>query len=671
MKLNSLKTKFLATFLPLFLGSFLVFFAISYYMSSQALIKDADVISENVGKSAANDIEKLFQKRTMEIEGLSRNGALRGASKEVIVAELAEYKERTGNDFAMPAYSTVDGQAVSDKGLDMDRSTREYIKKVRETKKPYMTGPSVSGSTGKLITIAAYPVLDNQENLVGIVYGTIELDSISEVVGGIQYMETGRVYIADQEGITIAYAQQPEDVGKMDLTQTETNGKTIDQKLVDAFKQAASTHEQVATEYTTSKGVTSQAVMTPIELGSRTWIAVAVAPLSEVRADAYALAKILAAAGIFMLLVITAIIYVLATKMSSPIETLKAECDILNSGDLRERPVCCTTNDELGALAQGFADMRETMRKLLSEIAKHAERVSASSEELTAAAHQTAEAATTVANQVVDIAEGINHQSDSINTANAAVQDISEQSEQVSNNAGAIAAVTDMTVSEVGRGKNAVQDIVKAMDAINVGTDTVQNSIAKLAKQSEEISQIVDVITGIAEQTNLLALNAAIEAARAGEAGRGFAVVADEVRKLAEESGNSSQKIAELVRKIQEDMKEAVEASDQSTESVEGSRQAVEEADKIFESIQVSIEALAGGIRDVSTSIQTISDGTKAMANETESIAKISHENASRTQSVAATTEEQGASCQEVAASTRVLADLAQELEANVQKFQL
>ena len=671
MKLNSLKTKFLAAFLPIFLGSFLVFFGISYYMSSQELIKDADTISSKVGQAAANDIEKQFQRHTMQVEGLARDSALIGGSKEQIVAELAHYKKTAGDGFAMLAYSTVDGQAVSDKGVDMDRSSRDYIKKVRETKQPYMTGPSVSGTSGKLITIIACPVLDKSDNLVGIVYGTVELEDINDIVGKIQYMETGRVYIADQDGLTIAYAQQPEDVGKMDLTQTEANGKTIDQKLVDAFKQAASTHQQISTEYTTSKGDASQAVLTPIDLGARTWVAVAVAPMSEVRGNAYTLAKILAGVGILMLIFVTVAIYVLSTKMSRPIEVVKEECDIINSGDLRERPLCYEADDELGALAKGFAQMRETMRSLLAEISKHAERVSASSEELTAAAHQTADAATMSANQVADIAEGINHQSESIATANAAVQDISGQSEQVSTNADAIAAVTEMTVSEVGRGKDAVQDIVNAMDAINTGTDTVQNSIKKLAKQSEEISQIVDVISGIAEQTNLLALNAAIEAARAGEAGRGFAVVADEVRKLAEESGTSSQKIAELVGKIQEDMKEAVEASDQSSQSVEGSRQSVEEANKIFESIQVSIEALAGGIRDVSTSIQTISDGTKSMAAETESIAKISHENASRTQSVSATTEEQSASSQEIAASTRVLAELAQELQANVQKFQL
>ena len=385
MKLNSLKTKFLAAFLPIFLGSFLVFFGISYYMSSQELIQDADTISSKIGQAAANDIEKQFQRHTMQIEGLSRDSALIGGSKEQIVAELAHYKKTAGDGFAMLAYSTVDGQAVSDKGVDMDRSTREYIKKVRETKQPYMTGPSVSGTSGKLITIIAYPVLDRSDNLVGIVYGTVELEDINDIVGKIQYMETGHVYIADQDGITIAYAQQPEDVGKMDLTQTETNGKTIDQKLVDGFKQAVSTHQQISTEYTTSKGDASQAVLTPIDLGVRTWVAVAVAPMSEVRGNAYTLAKILAGVGILMLIFITVAIYVLATKMSRPIEVVKEECDIINGGDLRDRPLCYESDDELGALAQGFAQMRETMRSLLAEISKHAERVSASSQSSAAA----------------------------------------------------------------------------------------------------------------------------------------------------------------------------------------------------------------------------------------------------------------------------------------------
>ena len=671
MQFNSLKTKFLVALLPLFIGSFIVFFAVSYYMSSSALKSDADDMAKRTGQVAALQIEEKFQRSVMTVKGLVHNKAIIHGDRVQREAALAAMKEKEGEDFAMFAFSDVDGHAFSDKGVDMDRTSRGYIKQVRETKQPCITGPSVSGTSGKLITIIAYPVLDEQEQLVGIVYGTIELDSINSLVGDIKFFDTGRVYVADEDGLVVAYAQQPEDIGKMDLTQTETNGKTIDQKLVDGFKEAAGSKQQVVTQYRTSKGVDSLAVMTPVDLGYRHWVAVAVAPLSEVEASASTLMKTMLGLALLMLIIVSAVIVYISERLSKPVRTLRDECELINSGDLTKRPLCLDTTDELGALAHGFSDMRHTMRDLITSITKHAERVSASSEELTAAAQQTAEASTSVATSVVDIAEGIGKQSESISSTTVTVKKISEQTENVANNASAIAIVTEQTVEAVKHGQAAIQDIVTAMGDINDGTGTVQNTIAKLAKQSDEISKIVDVITGIAEQTNLLALNAAIEAARAGEAGRGFAVVADEVRKLAEESGASATKIAELVATIQTDMKEAVEASAQSSQSVEGSRQSVKEADEIFTSIQLQIEALAGGIQDVSNSIQTISEGTKSMTGEMDSIASISHENASRTQSVSATTEEQSASSEEIAASTRNLSQLAEDLQGEVHKFKV
>ena len=668
MKFNSLRFKFLAGFIPLFVGSFAVFFAISYYMSSSALTRNADLIAQEIGSGTAKQLEKIYQERELTVESLTTNPIIMRGTREERVKVLADTLAKRKN-FTMLAYSDVEGHAVSDKNKDMDRTTRAYIKQVRETKKPVMTGPSVSGTSGKLITIMAYPVLDNGV-LTGIVYGTIELDDITKIVGEIKYMEHGRVYIADQDGLCIAYAQLPEEVGKMDLSK-EVSSKKIDIALVNGFTNAVQQDKQISTEYTTSQGVPSQAVFTPVHLGYRTWIAVSVAPISEVRADAYNLIKIMGLVAVFMVLAISAVIWVASKKMCEPIVALRGECIAINDGDLRSRPRAVDTNDELGDLAQGFKQMRGTIRKLIGQLQRNAEKVSASAQELTAASHQSAESATQAAQQIADIASGIAHQSDLAAGADNTAVDIAERTELVAQNADAITAVTEMTVNSVTSGRDSINNVVKAMDSINVSATTVKASISELAARSEEISKIVELISGIAEQTNLLALNAAIEAARAGEAGRGFAVVADEVRKLAEESASSTKQIGDLVNQIQLDMKKAVAASEQSAASVANSMDFVREADAVFESIKLAIDALAGGIREVSGNIKSVASGTKSMKEAVKEIAEVSNVNAAHTESVSAATEEQSASAEEIAAATRSMAEQAEELAHEIERFKV
>ena len=665
---SSLQTKFLLWLLPLVIGSFAVFFVICYYMSSRAMLRDADIIARAVGQEAVLEIEKTFQKQMLALESLALNRGITHGDRAQRLEALAEAKNRTAG-YAMLAYSNPMGLAYDQTGRDIDRSSRDYIKGVRETKKPFMTGPFASASTGNLITSVAVPVM-NGGNLEGIVFGTIELDTMSDIVGRIKYMDSGYVFIVDQAGMVIADAHQPDIVGKLDINKPES-GQEIDPALVSAYKKTLETDSMTMTECKDENGTEMQAVMAPVHLGYRTWVAVGMAPLSEIHGAANSLALVMGVTAALMILLIAGVIWVVVRKLCAPVGILREECEIINNGDLRERPVSVASEDELGQLAKGFADMRNTMRKLLHGIQVNAEKVSASSEELTAAAHQSAEASNHVAMAITEIAGGIASQSESAADTDRTAHDMANRMASVADSAKTIAAVTNTTVERVGDGRGAIQTIVNAMESINKSAATVQNSITELAKRSDEISNIVDLISSIAEQTNLLALNAAIEAARAGEHGRGFAVVAEEVRKLAEESANSSRKIADIVSQIQVDMGGAVEASKHSAESVASSMESVTQADAIFESIKVSIESLAEGIDKVSKNIHEISGGIQNVQEAVSNINEVSHSNATRAESVSATTEEQSASTQEIAAASRNLSELAETLASEAGRFKV
>jgi methyl-accepting chemotaxis protein len=220
-------------------------------------------------------------------------------------------------------------------------------------------------------------------------------------------------------------------------------------------------------------------------------------------------------------------------------------------------------------------------------------------------------------------------------------------------------------------GKNAIDGAVTQMNEI---TDSVTESaavIAKLAERSSEIGQISDTISNIADQTNLLALNAAIEAARAGEQGRGFSVVADEVRKLAEESGNAAQKIASLIKTIQEETDQAVKRMQKGTEDVQSGKDVVNNAGTAFDAIASAVSQLTSHAEDILHAAKSSSGKAANLVKVMDSLNESSRNVASETESVSAATEEQSASMDEIAGASQKLAELAQELQNSTAKFKL
>lgn len=357
--------------------------------------------------------------------------------------------------------------------------------------------------------------------------------------------------------------------------------------------------------------------------------------------------------------------------IATPLNTMVLICKELAMGDFRDKVRKVLRKDEIGQVADALTDMRTAIRNLMKHINESAEQLAASSEELTASADQSAQAANQVAQSITDVALGTGEQLGEADRTSAVVQEMSNSIQQVSINA---SEVSEQSVQAANKAKVGTESIDKAINQMSSIERTVTTSVlvvTKLGKRSKEIGQIVDTISGIASQTNLLALNAAIEAARAGEQGRGFAVVADEVRKLAEQSQNAAKQIAILINEIQVDTDEAVIAMNDGTREVKVGTEVVNASGRAFQEIADMIDGVSDQTREISTDIKQLSMGGQRIVESVKQISHLSRRTSGETQTVSAATEEQSASMQEIASSSQALANLAMDLREAVSKFQI
>ena len=668
MQFKSIRTKFLVSILPVMLIGFFVFFGISYKMASDMLVADADTIGKGVGKQAALEVLRLFDTNEAYLKIAAKSDAMVHGDREAKIRALQDVKQHT-EVFSNLAYTDVNGIGFDSDGNDLDRSSRDYLPQVVQSGKTIVSEPVISDVTGKVVSVIAVPVIENGV-VTGVVGGSIGLSRFDETLSKMATYHTGQLVVMDETGLVIIHPNEPAQVGKLDFSK-EVSSVKISTSLVDAFKSVIDKDEPALAHYERESGEEMTGTLVPIHLDGRRWVIMSEASDSEILADAHTLLMVLAGLTVVILLVISVIIFFISNSFAANVQKAVHVCEVINSGDLRETPKTITSQDELGQLSDGLVKMRHTLNTLIQRIQSNAAELSTSAEGLTDASQQSAEASNHVAMSITEIAEGVERQSEASSSVANATASISSHAEKMSKQVGTVAEVTNNTVERVREGRRSIDEVVKYMEQIKTGSETVDAAISALGKSSEEISHSVEVIGSIAEQTNLLALNAAIEAARAGEHGRGFAVVAEEVRKLAEESGEFSKKISETMQSVQADMERAIDAGKHGDEYVGHGLDSVRTADEVFQSIAESIQQLGDGVKDITAGIRKMEDETQTVRAQIEEIQKVSTANADGAQNVSAATEEQSASMQEIAASTRRLSGLADELADETKKFKL
>ena len=354
--------------------------------------------------------------------------------------------------------------------------------------------------------------------------------------------------------------------------------------------------------------------------------------------------------------------------ITKPVGKLVESSENVAQGDLT-KDIEVDSNDEIGILARSFDTMVSNLRNLVSEIQRTATTVTSTSQELASSAEEMNASTQQVSSAIQQISKGSQSQAAQVEDTANVMKEMSSSVKDVASRSKSSAEKAKKMSESAEEGRKAVTDTVSKMQEIQKVVNESAGTIEGLGKRSEEISQIVDVITNITDQTNLLALNAAIEAARAGEHGRGFAVVAEEVKNLAEDSKEAAERIAIMIKEIQDDTNKAVESMQHGTKEVEEGIQVVNATDKSFEEITNMSIITNDEIQAISVATDQQMAGTDKIAKSIDSVASIAEESASASEESASSTEELTASMEDMTARAQELSEMATALQRTTSRF--
>ncbi|WP_139991286.1 methyl-accepting chemotaxis protein [Paenibacillus paridis] len=329
------------------------------------------------------------------------------------------------------------------------------------------------------------------------------------------------------------------------------------------------------------------------------------------------------------------------------------------------------SQDEIGQLTKSFNTMIGGIHALLQQVSQSAQTLTASSEELTASVHQTSGAAEQMAGEASGLAAGFEQQTETINSLSSAADHMVSQLSYVERIGKEMKLLAHDAELANHTGADAASQIHEQMLEIKQNVEETEADINALYEASSTIGSIVTAINEIAGQTNLLSLNASIEAARAGDAGRGFTVVASEIRKLADDSAASSRQIAELVAHMQAKTEAAVHSMRKGAERVEAGMQRSLHASASFVQIEASISKTVDKVNETEAAITQAAGESRSVSSSMIMVNRITNEGSGRIQEISAASEEQAAVMEDVLHSAHSLAELADDLHASLARFTL
>ena len=644
----------------------------SSYLSQKSLTDSASngllniaVEKRNQFELAVSDLERQVQAIALQPNIVNMLNKATINSADPSSTELQETSKnlesifKLGNGLFENLYVMYKNKDIAD-GIG-GKSVGWENKEVGSTESILIRNATASPTTGRPVFAIIAPVKNNDKHL-GTVGVAIELNNVSQkIIDNNSAEDDFKTLILNAEGLVLS-SHEPEHIFTLDF-QNEESGL---QNFYNTIKS-----EKTGTGFFTLDGIKYLAAFS--ETSKNGMSIVSYKPVTSYMEVINNLKFILFGIILLSILLTSIIIYFSSRRITKPILVTAEQAERLANWDLTVKisDNSLKRKDELGKLSNSFATMIQNLKTIIIQITDASDQVAASSQELYASGEQVGKAAEDVGSTILEIASGAEEQSIQIDSALSNLSNLIKQINEVNVSTDNMEKTTVQMIEEVTRGSKSVGESIDRINNLKDDTEGVSSVITDLGNTSNQIGQIIEIISGIAEQTNLLALNAAIEAARAGEAGKGFSVVADEIRKLAEESADASRRIAKLIVDIRKGVDTAVNKMDSSVKSVNSSVKAIKENGDIFSEINGQAERLKNIVADVTQSVKIMTGTSHDFENSMRQINETSQEFAANSEGVSASSEEQIALTESIVTSSKAMAVMSEELAGLIRSFKL
>ena len=605
IKFNSIRTKILIFLIPILLLAFTTISTLGYKFASNSLSSSNLEIMKEMTKVAASKANDRINGEIDNIEALACTPIM--TNKEISIEEKVNFLKKTAEKKGLIEMSVGDkeGNFITTSGkIKNTKTSQSYINSM--TGISSVTNPYLDPETNKKVVTYSAPIVDSENEVIGMITSTKDCSDFISLVDEIKFLETGSIIIVDSYGNIIVSSDSEMIKENKNITDMKSENEVLD-KLNNIGKSMI-----IATDCGIGKynygGKFRYMSYTPI---GNTGLSLGITVEEQDLFKALSGLKLVdVIATIIMMVIISSIIIIFLFRVTKKLIIAKNYVDTIANGDFESRlnEKFLKGKDEISEICRSVNNAKESVGNMIKSVRDNAHKVKNESSDLSEISSELSMFTNEISLSIGRVAGSTAKQDNEFKGIMNTLGMFSEKFDIIKSNINSINRRVLIVNDKASSGNKNIEDLNDGIENVNSTFEVFSNSVNQIEEQMMTVNRITDIINGIAEQTDLLALNAAIEAARAGEAGRGFNVVANEIRKLAEQSKDSSHSIYKIINGLMIMTKEIVSDSKEMEKELELQRKIIYDVLSSFSEINILVKEIAPKISNIDAEFANITN---------------------------------------------------------------